>query len=447
LLALESDLAYKWVASFDVLLTFDTGPRIPIWEGSVLRVNAICDVTAKQQNADSSVTGETNESIRILLVGQSASANEWVSQSLKKEFPSNMCVGTASHAEWETKLSRDKYDVLLYQAVPDASDARHALETVRVLSPQLRLIVVVEPGFEKLAAEMVRHGAADYVIKTIHYLELIPCAVRKALCTEQTGITSWEAVDMSRRDRQHWEHLVARYTTQIRELDRQRVEIAQLAATGWLSAQIAHEINNPLAGIKNAFLLLKDGISPEHRYYEYVGLIEKELERISRVVHQMYDLYRPDRAVPREFSVKALCEDVAALLEPSSRQCRVPIVIEPMDPAIRIKAPEACLSQVLISIIQNAIEASAPNHEVRVSVIATDADCCIIVTDQGCGISEDIRDYVFQPFFTTKQGARHGNLGLGLAVSQKLMQSIQGTLVYESRVGLGTTFRIRLPRD
>jgi hypothetical protein len=280
-------------------------------------------------------------------------------------------------------------------------------------SPQLRPIVLIEPGFEELAVEVVRQGAVDYIIKTPRYLGRVPCTVRNAL--------------------------------RMQELDRQREEIAQWAATGRLSAQIAHEINNPLAGINNAFLLLKDEIPPDHRYYEYVGRTEKELERIFRAVHQMYALYRPDRAAPREFCVKVVCEDVVALLEPRGRERRVAMRIEPIDPTIRIKAAEDYLSQVLINIIQNAIEASTPNQEVRISVTATDTHCCIAVTDRGCGIPEEIRDRVFQPFVTTKRGSPHGNLGLGLAVSQRLMQSMRGTLVFESRIGEGTTFRIRLP--
>lgn len=378
-----------------------------------MRVNAICNVTSEMQNDDSSGAVEPHESVRILLVGQSASANEWVSKSLTKEFASRVHIGTASRAEFETKLTRDKYDVALYQAIPDVSDIRRVLEAVRMFPLRPRLIVLVEPGFEELAVEVSRQGTADYVLKTPKYVERVPSIVRNAL--------------------------------RMRELDRQQQEITQLAARGWLSAQIAHEINNPLAGIKNSFLLLKDLISPEHRYYEYVGLIEKELERISCAIHQMYDLYRPDRAVPREFCVRTLCQDVATLLEPSGRQRCVPIVIDPIDPAVHIKAPEACVSQVLINVVQNAIEASAPNQEVRMSVTATDTHCYIAVTDRGCGISEDMRDCVFQPFFTTKQGSGDGNLGLGLAVSQKLVQSMHGTLAYKSRVGGGTTFQIRLP--
>ena len=71
-------------------------------------------------------------------------------------------------------------------------------------------------------------------------------------------------------------------------------ENEKLAATGRIAARVAHEINNPLAGIKNSFLFIKDAISPEHPYFSYVARIENEIARIARIVHQMFDLCRPD---------------------------------------------------------------------------------------------------------------------------------------------------------
>ena len=72
-----------------------------------------------------------------------------------------------------------------------------------------------------------------------------------------------------------------------------------MAATGQMAARIAHEVNNPLAGIRNAFLLIKDAIPQSHPYYAYVGRIEREIDRITRIMRQMFGLFRPAPETPR----------------------------------------------------------------------------------------------------------------------------------------------------
>jgi PAS domain S-box-containing protein len=97
-----------------------------------------------------------------------------------------------------------------------------------------------------------------------------------------------------RRHSEELEELVAKRAARIQELERQRMVTEKLAATGRMAARIVHEINNPLAGIQNALRLIGRAVSKEHRYYHYVGKIEKEIARIAQIVHQMLDLYRPD---------------------------------------------------------------------------------------------------------------------------------------------------------
>jgi two-component system sporulation sensor kinase C len=254
-----------------------------------------------------------------------------------------------------------------------------------------------------------------------------------------------DAEEQIRRYNEELEEIVEKRTARIRELERQRAEIEKLVATGRMATRIAHEINNPLAGIKNSFLLIKDAIPDEHPHYEYVGLIEKEIERIAWIVRQMFDLYRPDQDPVRMSPVQEVINDVAALLDSSCREYGVSIEINRSDVSTHITIQDALLRQILYNIIQNGIEASSPGGVVTITVDFVEASLIIRISDQGVGIPEEARFRIFEPFFTTKSSLTNGGLGLGLSVSKSIIEAMGGSIDFESRIGKGTTFTVTLP--
>lgn len=255
-----------------------------------------------------------------------------------------------------------------------------------------------------------------------------------------------QAEEQLRLYSEHLEELVERRAERILELERHRADGDKLAATGRMAARIAHEINNPLAGIKNAFLLIKDAVDPSYPYYRYVGSIQKEIDRIARIVSQMFDLYQPDREQPQRFNLNEVVEDVVLMLEPLSRQHQVTVRTRlPAFPVILFQ-PEGLVRQVLYNIIANAIEASPPDTEVKVNAALTGEKVSVSVVDRGPGITEEVASRLFEPFFTTKTGRYDEGIGLGLSVSRTLVELMQGTLTYQSKVGEGTVFRAELPQ-
>jgi PAS domain S-box-containing protein len=223
-------------------------------------------------------------------------------------------------------------------------------------------------------------------------------------------------------------------------------ESERLAAVGSLAAKIAHEINNPLAGIKNSFLLIKDSIPDNHPYYKYVGLIEKEIERVSDIVRQMYDLYRPVQAQQRRFRLREAVDDVVDLLKVASEEHKVNVNID-IDKSIIVKLPDGLLRQVLFNVIQNAIEASQPDSKVKVKAEICEGVLNMQIIDTGVGISKDIRNKIFEPFFTSKRDSTKRSLGLGLSVCKNIVDAIGGEVAVQSRAGKGTTFTIKIPLE
>ncbi|MFH1313838.1 MAG: PAS domain S-box protein [Candidatus Eisenbacteria bacterium] len=241
------------------------------------------------------------------------------------------------------------------------------------------------------------------------------------------------------------EDMVDSRTTRIRELERQRTESEKLAATGRMAAKIAHEINNPLAGIKNSFLLVKDIAEKGHPHYAYVNRIENEIDRIAVIVRRMFDLYSPDRKEPRKVAIDEVLGDVVVLLESSYRPRDIKLETSVPDEPIIAFLPVGYINQILFNTISNAIDASEPGCTVNVA-LSTDGDSATItVADQGRGIPEEIADRIFEPFFTTKDGAETRGLGLGLSITKSMVEASGGSIRFESTPSEGTVFTVTLP--
>ncbi len=230
-----------------------------------------------------------------------------------------------------------------------------------------------------------------------------------------------------------------------KEEEERRMQVEKLAALGQVAAGVAHEINNPLAGIKNAFLLLKDTIAPGHPYSQFVSMIDREIQRISDIVGQMYQLYRPDPAEPCPIDLEAVLRDVSQIMAGLLRQHRLTLGTEVAPDLPQVRLPQRDLTQVLCNLIRNAIEASRPDSEIRLSVMHDEEIVSIAVADRGHGIPAEVLPNIFDPFFTTKMGSTQGGMGLGLSVSRSLVQAMGGRIEVQTAVGRGATFTVVLP--
>ncbi|MCX5633806.1 MAG: PAS domain S-box protein [Phycisphaerae bacterium] len=221
-------------------------------------------------------------------------------------------------------------------------------------------------------------------------------------------------------------------------------ETEKLAGAGKLAAQIAHEINNPIAGIKNSFLLVKDAVDKNHPYFEYVGRIEKEIDRVSQIVRQMFDLYRPDTRSADKFKVCEAIKDITELLKIASQEKQIHIEID-CPHNVTIILSEALFRQVIYNIVQNAIQASPPQGIVKITALIDDSRLDIQVSDEGHGIDEKIRDKIFEPFFTTGSGGPGSGIGLGLSITKDIISAMDGTIDFTSKKDKGTVFNISIP--
>jgi two-component system sporulation sensor kinase C len=243
----------------------------------------------------------------------------------------------------------------------------------------------------------------------------------------------------------HLEQLVQERSLKLRHLEQRQLQMEKLAALGQLAAGVAHEINNPLAGIRNAFELIKSSLPAENEHYELLDLIDREFDRISNIIHQMYQLYRRGPHEPTSFPLERAVGEVVTLLESVARKEGVTLAYEPADFPGTVRLPEGEVKQILYNVIRNAIQASPLNGTVDIHVELESDSVQIAIADQGPGVPEGIRERIFEPFFSTKQSRGQAGMGLGLSVTRSLLDAMGGRIELETEVGQGSTFLLTFP--
>ncbi|HEX7836841.1 MAG TPA: HAMP domain-containing sensor histidine kinase, partial [Kofleriaceae bacterium] len=231
-----------------------------------------------------------------------------------------------------------------------------------------------------------------------------------------------------------------------------------LASVGVMSAQVAHEINNPLTTVLGYAKLLLEGKAPDHPDRDPLELIASEADRMKTIVGGLLEYARAQRktargvaAVPGAASScdpAAVLRHVGALLEPQLRRTRTSLALDVTQTApVAIEAHS--LQQILVNLGQNATQAMAEAHiEGTVTIAARPAPggvaTLITVTDEGPGVRPGDRARVFDPFFTTK--AAGAGTGLGLAVCKHLVATAGGSIeVVDGPGGRGAEFRVVVP--
>lgn len=229
--------------------------------------------------------------------------------------------------------------------------------------------------------------------------------------------------------------------------DRKQAEEAlrnseKIAATGKLAATIAHEINNPLAGVTNLLFLATQNTEPGSAAHQYLTQAEQELQRVAAIVRQTLGFYRGS-STPAALNLADLIRETVALFESrlAAREIHLDLDL-PQDTTVTITAIEGEIRQILTNLIANAMDAVDSGGIIRV-VLHSDTHARLEIQDNGRGMSPDVLQQLFQPFFTTKSGA---GTGLGLWVSRELAHKNNGAIECTSPgPGQGATFTLTLP--
>jgi two-component system, NtrC family, sensor histidine kinase HydH len=227
-----------------------------------------------------------------------------------------------------------------------------------------------------------------------------------------------------------------------RREEQHQLEMARresLAHLGEMGAMLAHEIRNPLAGIKG-FAQVIEKNPQDKRNGDFAQRIVSETLRLETLVNELLSYAKSDRESMVTLHLTDVVSHATALLRPEAEQHQVEIISECQEDKQLIGNQDR-LTQVLLNVIKNAIQAMPGGGTILITAATDSKNVIIKVKDTGSGISEEDMSRIFDPFFTTK--AR--GTGLGLALCRKTVEEHEGTIAVQSFVGEGTSVSITLP--
>jgi len=225
-----------------------------------------------------------------------------------------------------------------------------------------------------------------------------------------------------------------------------RTEIARnqrLVTVGRLAAGVAHEIRNPLSSIKGFATYFRERYRANEQDAQTASILIQEVDRLNRVVGQLLEFSRPVSILPRPVRLDRLIADSVKLVESQARAKGVTVAVRHLAdmPEVRLDADR--LSQVLLNLLLNGIEAMGRSGVLTVEVreTANARRLEIRVSDTGIGIRPEDLAHIFEPYFTTKPSGT----GLGLAIAHNIIETMGGEITVQSAPGAGATFILKIP--
>lgn len=231
------------------------------------------------------------------------------------------------------------------------------------------------------------------------------------------------------------------YIRKVEESQQALLQAEKMAATGRLTASIAHEINNPLQAVQNCMHLAgRQDLEPEKRV-EYFDLARSELERLRTTVQRMLDFYRPNPGSVQVVRIAELLRHVLGLMSRQLEERNIILNVNLPADLPNVNGVNSQLQQVFLNLILNAYDAMPEGGELKITGREARNGVEILFQDSGPGVSDEARRNIFEPFVSTKEGGT----GLGLTVSYNIVSSHGGLLELDPTSERGACFCVYLP--
>lgn len=379
----------------------------------------------------------------ILVVDDEIGILELVSAILRKR---GFKVVTASDGtEALDIVAGGEPELVLLDYVMPGMNGFEVLSEIRERSPDVPVIIMTGRGSERIAVELMKAGAYDYIQKPFLVQDLAE-RVHKALKVRMVEARNSEL--LRERDRllgeiENWNReLEERVQQRKLELQRMQDEIIQaekMSTVGYLSSGMAHEIRNPLNSIALLVQLLKDRPEEPERV-EFLDKIEQEIARIDSILKKLMDSVKRPRYHLSEVSIERVLDSVIDVSRSRLEMNGIRLEREYRSIPSPVSADQTEIEQVFTNIMVNSIEELQDGGIITVLLDQDDGEIVVRISDTGRGIPREHLTRIFDPFFTTKISGT----GLGLYVVMRIIRAYNGRIDVRSEIGKGTTFSVFL---
>ena len=236
--------------------------------------------------------------------------------------------------------------------------------------------------------------------------------------------------------------LIMRDTESVRRIGDEIEMSRRLSASGRLTRGVAHEVKNPINAIVLHMQLLRNKLAQqEPDTQRHMDIIDSEIRRLDRVVQTLVDFTRPRDLRLEEIDLRRMLDDVAQLAAPDAEQHGVTIERQMPEQRLPVKVDVDLMKQAILNVVINGVQAMPHGGLLTISARRENNAILAEVRDQGGGIPQDMRDKIFELYFTTKKDGS----GIGLAQTYQILQWHYGSVNFESAEGEGTIFRFQIP--
>jgi len=235
---------------------------------------------------------------------------------------------------------------------------------------------------------------------------------------------------------------------ELRRTQDQLIISEKLASVGRLSAGIAHEIGNPLSIISGYLEIISKAQEMEAREKDLLSRVEGELNRINQIIRELLDYSRPPSGQAEFIDLNQIIKETLKLIELQKGFLKIKTRLNLRQNLPLVWVNRNHLKQVLINLFLNALDAMPDGGVLQINTFTPDfnsKEVMLEISDTGIGIPPEHLNKIFDPFFTTKEPRR--GVGLGLSISLKLIETMNGNIEVESKPELGSTFRIKLKTE
>lgn len=308
---------------------------------------------------------------------------------------------------------------------------------------ELRSLALLAGGLQAVFALLlvgVVWFVASWIIAPLHRLVTAAERIRSGELGVEVQINRDDEIGHLGRTFNQMSAELQRSARRLQELhEREMRRAAQLASVGELASGIAHEIKNPLVGAASGLDLVSRRISDDPSTAGIVQQIRLQLRRIESAIRDLLSYARPKDPRRAHVDPSQLLDRAVTLIRPQADAAGVRVEkAVPAAPVPRLRVDPEQMTQALVNLALNGIQAMDRDGVLRLGVASTDEEIRISITDTGPGIAEDRVERIFRPFFTTK----HEGTGLGLAITRGIVERHGGRLEVDSAPGRGSTFTL-----